>query len=85
MVIIRCARMGTVKRPFYHIVVTDSRNCRDGRHIERVGYHNPIASGAEPPLFLNMGRIEHWLSKGARVSPTVSDLLKGYRKSQVAA
>ena len=47
MVVIRLARGGTVKRPFFHIVVTDRRNKRDGRYIERIGFFNPIATGGE--------------------------------------
>lgn len=76
MVTIRLARGGAKKRPFYHLVVTDSRNARDGRYIERLGYFNPVARGQEPRINLNNERIEHWLSQGAQPSERVSKLLK---------
>ncbi len=82
MVTIRLARGGTKKRPFYHIVVTDSRNRRDGRYIERVGLFNPIATGNESPLRIDLERIEYWLGQGAKASDRVSDLVKEYRKNQ---
>ncbi len=83
MVIIRLARTGVKKRPFYHIVVTDSRNARDGRYIERLGFFNPIARGGEERLRFNKERIDHWISKGAQTSLRVTDLLK--QASQEAA
>jgi len=67
MVTIRMSRGGAKKRPFYHVVVTDSRNRRDGRYIERVGFFNPVAKGNEEPLRLDMERINYWLSQGARL------------------
>ena len=76
MVTIRLARTGAKKRPFYHIVVTDSRNARDGRYIERLGFFNPIARGGEESLRLNSERIDHWVSKGAQVSDRVAALVK---------
>ena len=76
MVTIRLARGGAKKRPFYHIVVTDSRNKRDGRFIERLGFFNPVAKGAEVPLQINRERVEHWVSQGAKPSDRVSSLLK---------
>lgn len=76
MVTIRLSRTGAKKRPFYHIVVTDSRNARDGRYIERLGYFNPIAVGAEVGLHVEQARIDHWLSKGAQPSERVAKLLK---------
>ncbi len=76
MVTIRLARSGAKKRPFYHIVVTDSRNKRDGRHIERLGYFNPIAAGQESRLNVNRERIDYWLGQGAAASERVSKLLK---------
>ncbi len=82
MVTIRLARGGSKKRPFYHIVVTDSRNRRDGRYIERVGLFNPIATGNESPLRIDLERIEYWLGQGAKASDRVSDLVKEYRKNQ---
>jgi len=77
MVTIRMARGGAKKRPFYHIVVTDSRNRRDGRFIERIGFFNPIASGNEERLRVNRERVDYWLSKGAQASDRVASLLKG--------
>jgi len=85
MVIIRCSRAGMLKRPFYHIVVTDSRNRRDGRYIERIGYYNPIAVGKALPVAVKLDRVDYWLSKGAQTSDTVANLLKKYRQQLVAA
>lgn len=76
MVTIRLARGGAKKRPFYHIVVTDSRMARDGRYIERVGFYNPRATGGEVSLNINQERVDHWVSKGAQTSERVSKLLK---------
>ena len=76
MVTIRLARAGAKKRPFYHIVVTDSRNRRDGRYIERLGFYNPIATGQEVVLQLDHDRAQYWLSQGAKASERVASLLK---------
>ena len=76
MVVIRLARGGAKKRPFYHIVATNKRNARDGRYIERLGYFNPIATGGETPLQVAMDRIEHWVKAGAQLSARVESLLK---------
>jgi len=76
MVTIRLARGGAKKRPFYHLVVTDSRNRRDGRYLERVGYFNPSAKGQEVRLNINQERVDHWISKGAQTSDRVSKLVK---------
>ena len=81
MVTIRLSRTGAKKRPFYHIVVTDSRNARDGRYIERLGFFNPIASGGEERLRLNNERIDYWVSKGAQKSDRVAQLVKGAAKA----
>ena len=75
MVVIRLARGGAKKRPFYNIVVSDSRERRDGRFIERVGFYNPMASGGEQPLRVAVDRVNYWASVGARLSPTVSRLV----------
>jgi small subunit ribosomal protein S16 len=85
MVKIRLARGGTTKRPFYHVVVTDRRSPRDGRYIERIGFFNPIAAGGEDRLRVDLGRVDHWLARGAQASERVADLLKQYRGSAVAA
>jgi small subunit ribosomal protein S16 len=76
MVRIRLARGGARQRPFYHVVVTDKRNARDGRYIERLGFFNPIAVGGEERLRVNNERAEYWLGKGARPSERVANLLK---------
>lgn len=76
MVTIRLSRGGAKKRPYYHVVVTDSRNRRDGRYIERLGFFNPVAKGNEVRLNLNRERIDHWLGQGAQASDRVSQLLK---------
>ena len=75
MVVIRLARGGAKKRPFFNIVVADSRTRRDGRFIERVGFYNPVAAGGEQPLRVAFDRIEHWASNGAQLSPTVQRLV----------
>ena len=80
MVTIRFARTGALKRPFYHIVVTDSRHRRDGRYLERIGYYNPIAVGAEQPVSIQWDRVDYWLAEGAHTSATVGNLLKSHRK-----
>jgi small subunit ribosomal protein S16 len=81
MVTIRLSRGGAKKRPFYHLTVADSRNPRDGRFIERVGFFNPQARGQEERLRVSMDRVEHWVSKGAQVSDRVATLLKEAKKA----
>jgi small subunit ribosomal protein S16 len=76
MVTIRMSRGGAKKRPFYNIVVTDSRNRRDGRYIERIGFFNPVAKGNEEKLRIDRERVDYWVSKGAQTSETVAKLLK---------
>jgi len=76
MVVIRLARGGAKKRPFFNIVATDSRNPRDGRFIERVGFYNPVAAGAEPKFRIAADRLSYWTGVGARMSPTVARLVK---------
>lgn len=85
MVVIRLARGGALKRPFYHIVVTDRRNRRDGRYIERIGFFNPIAAGGEERLRVDLARADHWLKQGAQASERVTHLIKEYRKGAGAA
>jgi small subunit ribosomal protein S16 len=75
MVKIRLARSGAKKRPFYHIVVTDSRNKRDGRRIERIGFFNPVARGKEERLRLDLERVEYWTGVGAQLSERVNNLV----------
>jgi len=76
MVTIRLTRGGAKKRPYYSIVVTDSRNKRDGRFIERVGFFNPIAKEKEEALRIDTDRVNHWLSQGAKASDRVAKLIK---------
>ena len=72
---IRLARGGAKKRPFYNIVVADSRDARDGRFIERVGFYNPMAAGGDQPLRLSLDRVTYWSGVGAQLSPTVQRLV----------
>ncbi len=83
MVTIRLSRGGAKKRPFYTVVVTDSRNRRDGRYIERIGFFNPIASGNDVRLNLNQERLQYWISNGAQPSERVVSLMAEARKQQV--
>ena len=76
MVVIRLARAGAKKRPFYNVVVADSRNRRDGRFIERVGFYNPIAGEGEEGLRILQERITFWQQRGAKLSDTVAGLVK---------
>ncbi len=80
MVTIRLTRGGSKKRPFYHVVVTDSRKPRDGRFIERLGFFNPVARGGEQRLRLEEERIRHWLEQGAQASERVQGLLREHSK-----
>ncbi len=81
MVTIRLARGGAKKRPFYSIVVTDSRNARDGRFIERVGFFNPIAKGQEERVRIDSERYNYWVSQGAQPSERVAALAKASAKA----
>ena len=76
MVIVRLARGGSKKRPFYSINVCDSRCRRDGRFIERIGYYNPMAAGQAVRLNVNQERLAYWQSPGAQLSETVARLVK---------
>jgi small subunit ribosomal protein S16 len=81
MVKIRLTRGGAKKRPFYHVIVTDSRSARDGRNIERVGFYNPVATGAEKRVELNLERVKHWVGQGAQMTDKVADLVKQASKA----
>ena len=81
MVVIRLARHGAKKRPFYHITVADQRESRDGRFIERIGFFNPVAKGQSESLRLDQERAQYWLDKGAQPSGRVAQLLKEAKKS----
>ena len=80
MVTIRLARTGAKKRPFYHIVVTDSRSARGGHFIERIGYFNPVATGGETRLQVNTERVNYWVNQGAQTSERVGQLIKEQAK-----
>ena len=84
MVVIRLARAGAKKRPFYHIVVTDSRRRRDSNHIERIGYFNPVARGQEVCLHLDTERLAYWQGVGAQRSDRVQFLVKSFAKNVAA-
>ncbi len=76
MVVIRLSRGGAKNRPFYNVVVADSRNRRDGRFIERVGFYNPLAAEGAEGLRIQLDRVTHWQERGAQLSETVSRLVK---------
>ena len=76
MVKIRLSRAGANKRPFYHLVVTDSRNKRDGRYIERLGFYNPLGKGKEEDIKVDVERVQFWVERGAQISDRVKKLLK---------
>ena len=76
MVVIRLARGGPKKRPFYSIIVADSRSRRDGRFIERVGFYNPVANEKQEALRIQSDRLNYWLGQGAKMSETVANLVK---------
>lgn len=84
MVVIRLARAGAKKRPFYHIVVTDSRRRRDANYIESLGYFNPVARGQEIRLHLDLEKVTNWQGQGAQMSDRVASLLKEFNKMAAA-
>ncbi|NNC54395.1 MAG: 30S ribosomal protein S16 [Pseudomonadales bacterium] len=81
MVTIRLSRGGAKKRPFFRVVVADSRNGRDGRFIEQIGFFNPIATGGEERLRIALDRMEHWQGQGAQISDRVKALAKQAREN----
>ena len=85
MVVIRLSRGGAKNRPFYNIVVADSRNPRDGRFVERVGFYNPLANEGEEAVRISMDRLTYWQGKGAQASDTVMRLVRKHGKKVVAA
>ncbi|NDP47605.1 MAG: 30S ribosomal protein S16 [Sulfuriferula multivorans] len=85
MVVIRLSRGGAKNRPFYNVVVADSRCRRDGRFIERVGFYNPVASEGTEALRLDQDRISYWTSTGAQLSDTVARLVKKNKSATAAA
>ena len=85
MVVIRLSRGGAKNRPFYNVVVADSRCRRDGRFIERVGFYNPVASEGSEALRLDQDRISYWTNNGAQMSDTVARLVKKSKPAAAAA
>ncbi len=85
MVVIRLARGGAKKRPFYNLVVADSRTRRDGRFIERIGFYNPMAAANEEGLRVAADRLSYWQQQGAQLSPTVARLVKQASAVKAAA
>lgn len=84
MVVIRLARGGSKKRPFYNVVAADSRNRRDGRFIERVGFYNPVGGEGQENLRLALDRVNYWTENGAQLSPAVARLVKEYSAKAAA-
>lgn len=76
MVVIRLSRGGSKNRPHYNVVVADSRNRRDGRYIERIGFYNPLAAEGSESLRIELDRVTHWQDRGAQLSETVGRLVK---------
>jgi small subunit ribosomal protein S16 len=84
MVIIRLSRGGSKKTPFYNVVVADSRNRRDGRFIERIGFYNPMAKIGTEALRIDNERVTHWKGHGALLSDSVHRLVKLHAKGPEA-
>lgn len=79
MVVIRLARGGSKKRPFYHVIVADKRAARDGRRIEQIGFFNPLARGQEIKFRVDLDAYNAWIAKGAQPSERVADLVKSQK------
>ena len=84
MVVIRLARGSSKKRPFYNVVAADSRNRRDGRFIERVGFYNPVGGEGQDNLRIALDRVEYWTNNGAQLSPAVARLVKEFSAKAAA-
>lgn len=84
MVIVRLARGGSKKRPFYTVVAANSTDRRDGRFIERLGFYNPVGGEGHENLRLQLDRIQYWVDNGAQLSPAVARLVKEHTKAQAA-
>ncbi len=85
MVIIRLARGGSKKRPFYTIVVSDQRRQPNGWFIERLGFYNPMANGSEEQIRLNQERVEYWIKNGAKTSERVAHLIRQKKSEAISA
>lgn len=84
MVVIRLSRGGATKRPFFNVVVADSRRSRDGKFIERIGFYDPMAPEGRESLRIQMDRINHWKGRGAKLSDTVTRLVKRFGAQKTA-
>ena len=84
MVVIRLARSGAKKRPFFNMVVADSRNRRDGRFVERIGFYNPVSADNEQGLRVDLERLAYWQGHGALLSPTAARLVKEFSAKKAA-
>ncbi len=84
MVVIRLARGGANKRPFYSVVVADSRRAAQGKFLERVGFYDPKAPEGRESLRVNLERVKHWQGKGAQLTTTVQRLVKQFGKKAAA-
>ena len=84
MVTIRLSRAGAKKRPFYHLVVTDSRKPRDSGYLERLGFFNPLAGEKEEGLRIDQDRVQYWISQGARLSERAAHLVRKHASLQAA-
>jgi small subunit ribosomal protein S16 len=85
MVTIRLTRRGAKKQPFYHIVVTDSRERQGGKRLEHIGYFNPIPAGKQQRLQVDLARVDYWVSKGAKQSERVAELVSKQRRQVATA
>lgn len=85
MVVVRLARGGSKKRPFYNVVAADSRNRRDGRFIERLGFYNPLGAEDQENIRLKLDRVQYWADNGAQISPAVARLVKKHSASLTEA
>ncbi len=84
MVVIRLARGGAKKRPFFNLVVADSKRARDGRFIERIGFYNPKAPAGQETFRVQTERLTYWQGKGAQLSDTAARLVKQFAVKQAA-
>ncbi len=84
MVVIRLSRGGAKKAPFYHVVVADSRQPRDGRFIERLGFYDPSPRGKATGTRINIERIEYWIKQGAKPSPRVAHVIKEHVRAGIS-
>lgn len=84
MIVIRLARGGKKKAPFYRVVVSDKRSPRDGRYIERLGSYNPVFNNqGDQKIEINLERVDYWLNEGAKVTDRANILIKRHRKETI--